>query len=149
MPFYITQAHPNPVGKDKAAHQSPTNEKLNQEWIEFANIKNENADLTRLTLHHRTFNNSCQVTGSNQLMSFKGTLSSGHSIRVHTGTGSVYQEGTVWHLFAGKGNFVWNNRCGDTVILQLGDSINDHASYDPNPAEGVVLKRIRGTNKLA
>lgn len=148
MPFYITHAHPNPVGKDKPAHGAPTNEKLNQEWIQFKNIKAEDVDLSHLTLRHKTFNAWCQETGNDELMSFKGTLKSGHSIRVHTGSGTVYQEGLVWYLFASKGNFVWNNKCGDTVILRLGQSVNDHASYDPNPPEGVVLQRIQGTNKL-
>lgn len=149
MPFYITQAHPNPVGKDKPAHQGATNDKLNQEWVEFKNIKTADAPLEQLSLRHRTFDSRCQATGTDLLMTLKGILKSGYSIRVHTGSGTAYQDGTLWHLFAGKNNFVWNNKCGDTVILMLAGNVNDQASYDSNPAEGVVLKRISGTNKLA
>jgi hypothetical protein len=60
-------------------------------------------------------------------------------MRVHTGTGTAFVEGTVIHAFLNRGNFLWNNRCGDTAVLRAGDQLVDWAFYSPGPAEGVVL----------
>jgi hypothetical protein len=50
-------------------------------------------------------------------------------------------KGTVaWRAFAERDNFVLNNKCGDTVYVTWNSK--DAASYDPNPAEGRVLKRV-------
>jgi hypothetical protein len=148
MPFYVTRAHPNPMGKDKARYQAPTNEKLNQEWLEFKNISSVPAKLDDVTLHHLTFDRSCSKTGEDHLMSFKGDLQPGYSIRVHTGSGTVSLAGTIYHLFAGRENYVWNNACGDRATVKRAGQINDWAYYDPHPREGVDLVRVANTNKL-
>lgn len=149
MPFYVTKAHPNPQGKDKPAYQAPSNDKLNQEWVEFKNISNAAVKLDGVTLHHLTFDGSCNKTGEDQLMSFQGELQSGYSIRAHTGSGTTYLEGTIYHLYAGRSNYAWNNACGDRATVKIAGKINDWAYYDPNPSEDVVLLRVTNTNKLA
>jgi hypothetical protein len=57
------------------------------------------------------------------------------------------QSGNVdLHAYAGRENFILNNKCGDTVTVwwKTGDGkwiADDHASYDTNPQEGKVLRR--------
>jgi hypothetical protein len=148
MSLYVTKAHPNPIGKDRLSYQAPSNEKLNEEWVEFTNTSNQAVDLQGTAVQHRTFNQRCDKTGYDELMSFKGQLQPVNSVRVHTGSGTPWQEGAVWHFYAGRRNFAWNNDCGDQVVLTRASTTLDWAEYDPNPSEGVVLKRLPHTNKL-
>ena len=149
MPLYVTKAHPNPVGKDKPRYQPPNNDKLNEEWIEFANNGSQTVAMDGVSLHDRTYDAHCKSTGERQLQSYTGTLAPGNTVRVHTGSGTSYDTGTVRHLYLGESNFVWNNGCGDQVILRRNTTLVDWAGYDPNPAEGVILARKPGTNKLS
>jgi hypothetical protein len=144
----ISHALPNPVGKDRTS-SGATNTQLNGEWVEFKNAINQSVPLDGLALLHQTYNPSCQRTGEESLLTFKGSLAPGQSVRVHTGRGETQQEGAVFHLFLNRGNFVWNNRCGDSVILRSGTTIVDWAAYGQNPTEGRVLTRVAGTNTLA
>ena len=146
--LYVWKAHPNPVGRDHPRNQPPTNEKLNEEWIEFLNNQTYAVPLQEFTLHDYTFDGRCVKTGERQLQTYTGTLQPGHSVRVHTGTGQTYNTGTVWHLFLNWENFVWNNACGDYVVLRRNTNLDDWASYEPNPPDGVVLERVPGTNLL-
>jgi hypothetical protein len=145
----VTRALPNPAGKDRTAGRA-TNEQLNNEWAEFANTAVQPRDLEGVALSHYTFSPICARTGEDRLMSFTGTLKPGHSVRVHTGSGEAWTEGTIRHLYAGRGNYAWNNSCGDTAVLRsrAGDVL-DYASYDPQPPEGRVLNRIPATPKLS
>lgn len=146
----ITRALPNPAGKDRTPANRVTNEQLNGEWLEFGNTSGKRLDINGVTLNHYTFDAQCQRTGEDVVLTFKNALEAGHSIRVHTGSGQVYSEGTLWHLYAGRGNFIWNNACGDTAVIRAaGGGLIDWASYDPRPAEGAVLERLPGTNKLS
>jgi hypothetical protein len=144
----VTYAHPNPAGKDRSS-SGATNSQLNGEWVEFRNNINQPVSLNGVSLVHQTYNQSCQPTGSYVLTPFSGTLGVGLSIRVHTGTGQGYQDGTVAHLFLNRGNYVWNNRCGDSVILQSGSTIIDWAAYGANPPEARILTRAAGQNWLS
>lgn len=146
--LYVTKAHPNPAGKDKARWDPPTNEKLNDEWVEFANITSSKVSLGNVTLQHRTYDSQCNLTGEDMVTDFRGDLEPGGSVRVHTGSGQSYFDGVVHHVYAGRANFVWNNKCGDQVILRANDNLHDWAAYDPNPPEGAILRRKQGTNKL-
>lgn len=143
----VNYAHPNPAGKDRSS-SGTTNSQLNGEWVEFRNNINQPVSMDGVTLVHQTYNQNCQQTGSDVLMAFRGTLVVGQSIRVHTGTGQVYQDGTVTHLFLNRGNYVWNNRCGDSVLLQSGSNTIDWAAYGANPPEGRILARAVGQNWL-
>lgn len=144
----VTFAHPNPAGKDRSA-SGVTNNQLNGEWVEFRNTSYQTLSLSGLTLVHQTYNQSCQRTGYDVLTPFSGTLGVGQSIRVHTGTCQGYQDGNITHLFLNRGNYVWNNRCGDSVILQSGTNVVDWAAYGNNPPEGKILARVTGQNWLA
>lgn len=149
--FTITRALPNPMGKDRTPSHQVTNHQLVGEWVEFTNTGGQALNLQGLSLHHYTFNQACSKTGEDQVTSFSGTLAAGQSIRVHTGAGTGQWEGSVFHFYLGKGNFIWNNRCGDTVVLRFGQTqeLEDWASYAANPAEGAVLTRIPAQNRLA
>jgi hypothetical protein len=146
----ITRAVPNPAGKDRLPPYGPTNEQLNKEWMEFRNASARNLRLDEVVLMHFSFDRYCSQTGVDDVMNFKGLLQPEHSVRVHTGDGETWQEGTIWHLYARRSNYLWNNACGDTATLRLtnGGRI-DWASYDPHPPEGVVLNRVPGTNQLS
>jgi Lamin Tail Domain len=145
----ITRAHPNPSGKDRNDGHA-TNDQLNQEWIEIGNVGDRSLPLDGLTVRHYTFDSACQRTGEANLVTLRGPLDSGWSFRLHTGVGEPSREGTNRHGYlVNRNNFVWNNACGDTVVLRNSDgTLLDWASYDRNPPEGTVLKRIPGTNKL-
>ena len=145
----VTRVLPNPPGKDRRPPLAPSNDKLVMEWAEFQNVGRDVVDLQGCSLLHTTFNQSCSRTGEDELMTFTGTLQPGHSVRVHTGSGTAWTEGTIRHLYAGRANFAWNNACGDVAVLKNAEkSLVDWAQYDRNPPEGTVLNRIHGTNKL-
>lgn len=143
----VSFALPNPAGKDRS-FSGVSNNQLNGEWVEFRNNTNQTASLDGVSLAHQTYNQSCQRTGSDSLITFKGTIAYGQSVRVHTGVGETFQDGNVFHLFLNRGNYVWNNRCGDSVILQVGGTIVDWAGYANNPPEGKILARVVGQNRL-
>ena len=146
--LYVWKAHPNPIGRDHPWNQPPTNEKLNEEWVEFVNNAAQPIDLTGFTLHDYTFHAQCVKSGERELQSYTGTLASGYSIRVHTGSGQIYNAGSIWHFFLNRDNFVWNNACGDYVVLRQNTNLHDWARYEPNPPDGVILTRVAGTNLL-
>jgi hypothetical protein len=146
----LTRVLPNPRGKDRQPPFAAPNEKLVMEWVEFANAGRTAVNLQGHSLRHTTFNQSCSRTGEDELMNFTGTLQAGHSVRVHTGSGTAWDEGTIRHLFAGRGNYAWNNVCGDVAVLRdAADGVVDWAQYDRNPPEGVILNRVTGANKFS
>jgi Lamin Tail Domain len=144
----ITRALPNPPGKDRTPSHQVTNQQLNNEWVEFANTSGGRRNLDGLALDHYTFNHACIKTGEDRATSFTGWLEYGQSMRVHTGTGTSVVEGSVIHVFLNRSNFIWNNRCGDTIVLRDGNNLVDWASYAGGPAEGAILQRVHGTNVL-
>ena len=149
--LYITMAVPNPAGMDRTPANRVTNDQLNGEWLEFKNISLQIVSLTNVKLAHYTFDDHCKKTGEADLVTFgQGSLASGKGIRVHTGRGEGWWEGDIYHFYSGHGNFVWNNKCGDTAVFRNpAGTVIDWAYYDPNPGEGAVLRRIQNTNKLA
>ncbi len=144
----VSYALPNPAGKDRSS-SGISNNQLNGEWVEFKNNIGQSVSLSGVSLLHQTYNQSCQRTGYDSLINFTGSLAPGQSIRLHTGTGQTFQDGNVFHLFLNRGNYVWNNRCGDSVILQLGPTVIDWAAYGTNPPEGRILTRTAGQNWLS
>ena len=146
----VTRVLPNPAGKDRQPPFGPTNEQLNNEWLEFTNVGNGPLSLVGVVLFHYTFTAACQNTGEERLMGFQGALEARHSVRVHTGPGVDWVDGTLHHLYANRANFAWNNACSDTAVLRNGQgSLIDWAAYDRHPPEGVILDRVPGTNRLA
>jgi hypothetical protein len=146
----VTRALPNPAGKDRRPPFAPINDQLNNEWLEFGNLGDRPVSLENVGLFHYTFAVGCLKTGEDRLMTFQNSLQPRHSVRVHTGSGPEWVEGTIHHVYAGRGNFAWNNACSDTAVLRNAQgSLIDWAAYDRNPPEGVILDRIPGTNRLA
>lgn len=146
--LYITFAQPNPKGKDRPPFTGPTNDQLNEEWVEFTNPNLVSVSLEGVGLRDYTFDRTCRKTGERRLTTFSGSLSSKYSVRVHTGAGQPWDEGTRRHLYLNEGNYVWNNACGDTALLRYpSGGLIDWAQYAPNPPEG-VLRRVPDTNEL-
>lgn len=144
--LYIVRAQPNPPGKDAASGQT-TNERLNEEWLEFEAINGDRTLLDDQVLH-LTFSNSCSVTGQDVVFAFgSGTLNQGNRIRLHTGSGQPFWSGKVYHMYMGRGWFVWNNWCGDRITVRYHGSVVDSAGYAPRPPEGVLV-RVPGTDRL-
>lgn len=151
----VSQAKPNPTGKDKYSSGISKPEQLLGEWVDVKNIGNEAVPLSSLKLSHRTFLSNCTYTGRDEAYwvgSGIDLLQPNKTIRIYTGRRSdaplmnpADRLGADLFAFAEKSNFVLNNKCGDTITVTwqstYGTSQSDAASYDPNPPEGVVLKR--------
>ena len=147
MSLYITQAQPNPPGKDTVRRGYATADQLNNEWLEFE-ARGGNRNLTGDTISHLTFGTACTVTGQEILMKFnEGTLNQGNRIRLHTGPGVSQWVGNVFHMYAGRDWFVWNNDCGDRATIKFQESVVDSAAYRPRPPEGILV-RVVGTDLL-
>jgi hypothetical protein len=146
--LFVTRALPNPVGRDRSPSNQSLSEQLTNEWVEFANTSTKRLSLDQVVLGHFTFDRGCSKTGEEFVTPFSGVLEVGQSMRVHTGAGTNTVEGTIIHVFLKRGNFIWNNDCGDTVVLRVGNTLLDLASYERNPREGVILERVAGTNLL-
>ncbi len=146
----IMRALPNPAAKDRTPSNQVTNEQLNGEWVEFRNETSKALDIDGVTMSHYTFTGQCQHTGENEVTRFNGVVSPAHSIRLHTGIGTPWNEGAIRHLYLNRRNFVWNNRCADTAVLRsVRGSVIDYASYARQPPEDAVLNRVPGTHRLA
>src|SRR5438309_7571254 len=91
----VSRGLPNPAGKDRTPAHQVTNEQLNGEWMEFANTTQHAISLQSVQLLDYTFDRACQKTGEDVVMGFTGTVSAGHSVRVHSGSGTAYNEGTI------------------------------------------------------
>lgn len=151
----IHRAKPNPTGKDKAGN-TPIASQLLGEWVDLKNIGDAAVSLSSLHLANREFDGNCRVKTNAQIY-WTGpsnvSLISGQIVRVHTGRSrdaasmrAVDQQDVHCHAYAEKGNFVLNNRCGDTLSVwwKHGENWhkNDESAYAPNPAEGKVLQRL-------
>src|SRR5438552_1910375 len=96
----VTRAVPNPAGKDRTPTHQVTNQQLNAEWMEFENTTRGTLSVQGVGLYDYTFDRGCEKTGEDLVMSFVGAVLPGHSVRVHSGSGIPYDEGSIRHLFA-------------------------------------------------
>lgn len=151
----IYRAKPNPTGKDKAGN-TPIASQLLGEWVDLKNTGDTAVSLSSLNLANQEFDGSCRVKTEAQIY-WTGrsnvSLAPGEIVRVHTGRSTDVasmatedQQGVHHHDYAGKGNFVLNNKCGDTLSVwwKSGEKWykDDEAGYAPNPTEGKVLRRV-------
>jgi hypothetical protein len=146
----ITQAKPNPAGKDRLGNLVPSSQ-LAGEWVDFKNTGDESYHLNNIELQHVAYTPSYPNGVWDKVMGFSGNLGVGQVVRVHSG-GEIPLEslapedfiGANHHLFTGK-NYVWNNNRSDTarlVMKQNGQIYEiDKASYSANPPEGRILVR--------
>ena len=123
-------------------------DQLRNEWVEFANTSGAQFNLEHVVLVHFTFDRACGSTGQEVVTSFTGALETDQSLRVHTGAGEASNEGTLRHIYLNRGNFTWNNNCGDSVLLLSNITIVDFSRYEPRAGEGEILNRVSGQNLL-
>lgn len=150
MGLQITRIKPNPAGKDRNRYGQTSSSQLAAEWVDFKNEGTTAYDCSQLELWHQAFHHG-QTPTWDKVMSFKGALQPGKTVRVHSGSGpdSIIKEedrrGADFHLFTDR-DYVWNNKEGDTPALYnpVTKVTLDSASYDPNPPEGDVLVRSGG-----
>jgi len=152
----ITQAKPNPAGKDKSQGR-PIAAQLLGEWVDLKNIGDAAVSLSTLHLAQSKFGPGCQLKERasiywNRVPSI--ALSPGETVRVHTGHESDSylmstedRSGVHHHAYVNNGNFVLNNDCGDNLSIwwQGNDKQwhqDDAASYDAYPPEGQILRRV-------
>lgn len=152
----ITQAKPNPIGKDRLGNLVPSSQ-LAGEWVDFKNAGDESYFLNNIELQHIAYTPSYPNGVWNKVTGFSGNLGVGQVVRVHSG-GEIPLEslapedfiGANYHWFTGK-NYVWNNDRNDTprLILKQNNQIYeiDKASYLVNPLEGKILRRF-GNNLI-
>lgn len=153
----ICRAKPNPAGKDRTPLGGPRQEQLLGEWVDLQNTGDASVNLSTLHLSNFEFLSGC-VRKENPTIYWDGSadekLAPNQILRVHTGK-SLYsasmlnedRNGVNLHAYAEKGNFVLNNKCGDILGVWWKDRDGkwhneDTASYDPNPPEGAILRRI-------
>ncbi|MBA4072791.1 MAG: hypothetical protein C0497_13285 [Gemmatimonas sp.] len=142
----VSAAQPNPPGKDRATTLLGQTTELNDEWVEL--LAQSDVNVRGLKVLHREFGASCVPLRTGLYFEFGDWfLPAGCSVRIHTGHGSAYWEGTRAHVFAGHGWFKWNNVCGDRVSLASAQGVVDHAEYAPRSPEGPLVRRW-GTNQL-
>jgi hypothetical protein len=152
----ITQAKPNPTGKDRLGSFIPPSQ-LAGEWVDFKNTGEEDYSLVNIKLYHIAYTISYPNGAWEEVMSFKGVLGAGEVVRVHSGGKVPLTEllpidkaGADYHLFTGN-NYIWNNKRSDSPRLALKQNGQvyeiDKASYSAYPQEGKILKRV-GNNLL-
>lgn len=109
----------------------------------------QSVDMTGVILYHIAYDRNGKGTWE-EVIRFKGTLASGQTVRVHSGSGPEIvllpedRQGATHHLFTGRDQYVWNNDYGDCSALWQDGQANpfDNACYDANPPEGVILVRV-------
>lgn len=150
----ITQAKPNPSGKDKFGPMVPFSQ-LAGEWVDFKNSGDEPYSLAGIELQHAAYTPSYPNGVWEKVYTFgrADLLGVGMVIRIHSG-GRILQEllapidllGADHHLFSGKG-YVWNNDKNDFPRLVKISGVNqiteiDKVKYWAYPPEGKILKRL-------
>lgn len=139
---------PNPPGKDRSRHGASATQ-LGAEWVDIQNVGHSPVDLAGVQLFHIAYSRGDRTGRWEEVMTFRGTLSAGETMRVHSGSGPSNQlrqedvQGADHHLFTGK-HYIWNNAEGDcSGLFETGQSSPfDRACYDPDPPDGVVLQRV-------
>lgn len=142
----IIRAKPNPAGKDRYGRYTPPAQ-LNGEWVDIQNDGDQAYPMDNIALHNLVFKPGCKDPEWREYMTFQGALGVGKVVRVHAGhkpaaLPPIDEYGADVHLYTGR-DYVLNNDCGDVIGLwdRVGRFWEDKASYDPNPQEGVILRR--------
>jgi hypothetical protein len=146
----ITQAKPNPLGKDRPSSLVPPNQ-VAGEWVDFKNVSNQDVSLINIELHHIAYTSKQPRGVWEKVTGFKGVLSSSKVVRVQSGGKVLLSSlpqidliGADHHLFT-EDTYVWNNDLEDSprLVLNGGATLTeiDRASYAAGPQEGKILIR--------
>lgn len=147
--LYVSQAKPNPTGKDRYLVDIPTSQ-LAGEWVDFTNKSSQSMTLDSIELYHIAYTTTHPEGEWEKVMGFTGNLKPGEVVRVHSGGKAsltalypVDVSGADYHLFTGEG-YIWNNDKPDTVGLWNKTSKQwvDKASYAAYPPDGKILVRV-------
>jgi hypothetical protein len=152
----IIRAKPNPSGKDTGGYGITKETQLLGEWVDVQNISGANVALTDVRLANSQFDSQCAVL-KKAVIYWEGAampLGANQIARIHTGQSryadqmlAADRNGVHLHLYAEKGWFVLNNRCGDRITIWWKKGKEeyeclDEASYHPNPPDGAILHRV-------
>jgi len=151
MDLQIIRIKPNPLGKDRIGNFSPQLQ-LAGEWVDIQNVSLNPVNLEDVELYHWAYKQP--EDGWDLVENFNGVLPAGKVMRIHSSgkipveqLAPIDKQGADYHIFSGKG-YVWNNNKEDKPTLWNPKTKEyiDRTSYDANPAEGKILKRVG--NKL-
>ena len=144
----VARIKPIPIGKDRNRYGGATAAQLGAEWVDIKNTTRSSVSMNGIELYHLAY--SGREAKPAKVMGFTGSLGAGQVVRVHSGrvrSVSVLRQedldGADHHVFTGTDNYVWNNAESDAPSLWNTGSRAwiDRATYEPNPAEGVILVR--------
>lgn len=148
MAITISQIKPNPIGKDRFGHLTPSNQ-LSGEWVDIRNDNSQGVSLSNLELHHIAYSTGYPNGVWDQVFSIDWVLPAWCTLRIHSG-GRMHVEQLApvdrneadYHAFTGK-NYVWNNDRADTPRLydRVWRTTVDQATYSTIPPEGKILIR--------
>lgn len=65
----VVRAQPNPPGKDTIWRGQASNERLNEEWIEFEAVAGDR-NIVGDEVYHLTFADTCTITGEANIVRF-------------------------------------------------------------------------------
>ena len=149
MGLLITNAQPNPAGKDRRGRTLTPATQLAAEWVDFQNNGGTPVDLGGVELYHWAY----QAGGGrtwDMVTGFTGILGAGEVVRVHSGDPIPLSQmrpedsqGVHPHVFTRK-DYVWNNDRDDFPRLwyRLSQQWLDETAYDAPAPEGRVLNRV-------
>lgn len=83
----IMRIKPNPAGKDKTVSGNAAASQLAAEWVDFKNTGSKPVDLAGIDLYHLAHAPGATQGSWQKIMTFKGTLQPGRTVRVHSGSG--------------------------------------------------------------
>lgn len=151
----ITQAKPNPLGKDRKTVFGIPKQQLAGEWFDIKNTGSVNVSMKGIKVQHVAYsdNGPCwsdaYIFQPVQVLTTL-TLKPGEIWRIHSGgllsiteLLSVDRDGAHYHKFTGKNYILDNKRVdGIRVCTAVTEQVLDEVFYDENPIEGKILKRF-------
>ncbi|MFA6105344.1 MAG: lamin tail domain-containing protein [Patescibacteria group bacterium] len=152
MKLVISQAKPNPTGKDRPPFGSILPFQLAAEWIDITNSDNASINLNGLQIYNLSYTNGTaqwRIVREFNLGN-KCMLPPGKTVRLHSGkeisTNTMRTEdqlGTNYHLFTEYNNYIWNNKQIDRpcIFNPSTKATLDVTQYNPPVPDGKILKR--------
>lgn len=151
----ITQAKPNPRGKDRSK-KALFPLQLAAEWFDIKNIGSSGIILNTLKLQHIAYNGDKSYWKDLYLFPINlarivpTQVSPEKIFRIHSGStisidslADVDRVGADYHYFTGQ-PYILNNNEGDSIRIyqESSNTTVDIAMYTANPEEGKILQRV-------